>query len=148
VVHTVEGERGMTPVAAQMWARAGRLTVVADDGAELKLTVLGADEHSGVKLGEHWPLGEPDSRVKRVAAAAVHDLGDVLMFPAWLARSTRVSGQRNAAMYALVRRLRKANPGIKVFVCQTFGFEHNGPGLDHPYDHRGIVGREGYPTEL
>ncbi|HTJ69058.1 MAG TPA: hypothetical protein VL551_16100 [Actinospica sp.] len=148
IMHTVDGDLRMTPVSAHVWARAGRLTVVADDGSELRLTVLGADEYAGLELGEHWPVGEPDGRVRRVASAAVHDVGDVLTFPAWLARTTRVSGQRNAAMHALIRRLRKESPGTKVFVGQTFGSEHHRPELDHPYDHRGIVGREGYPTEL
>jgi hypothetical protein len=35
-----------------------------------------------------------------------------------------------------------------VFYGQTFGFEHHRPEHHHPYDHRGIVGREGYPGEL
>ena len=148
IVHTVDGDRRMLPVSAQVWARAGRLTVVADDGSELRMTVLGADEFEGLKLGEHWPVGEPDGRVKRVANAAMHDVGDVLTFPAWLARTTRISGQRNAAMHALVRKLRKESPGTRVFIGQTFGSEHHRPELEHPYDHRGIVGREGYPTEL
>ena len=148
IVHTVDGDRRMTPVSAQVWARAGRLTVVADDGSELRVTVLGADEFQGLRLGQRWPVGESDSRVRRVASACVHDVGDVLTFPAWLARTTRVSGQRNAAMHALVRRLRKQSPDTKVFIGQTFGSEHHRPELEHPYDHRGIVGREGYPTEL
>lgn len=148
IMHTVDGDRAMMPVTAQVWARAGRLTVVAHDGSELKLTVLGADECAHVKLGSHWPVGEPESRVKRMASAAAHDVGDVLTFPAWLARTTRISGQRNAAMHALIRKLRKESPGTKVFVGQTFGSEHHRPELEHPYDHRGIVGREGFPTEL
>jgi hypothetical protein len=148
IVHTVDGDRRMTPVSAQVWARAGRLTVVADDGSELRVTVLGADEFAGLRLGEHWPVGEPDSRVRRVASACVHDVGDVLTFPAWLARTTRISGQRNTALHALLRRLRKQSPDTKVFIGQTFGSEHHRPELEHPYDHRGIVGREGYPTEL
>ncbi|HET9171422.1 MAG TPA: hypothetical protein VFN97_18425 [Actinospica sp.] len=148
IVHTADGDRTVLPLTAQVWARAGRLTVVAHDGSELRMTVLGADECAGLKLGAHWPVGEADSRVKRVASAAVHDVGDVLTFPAWLARTTRISGQRNAAMHALLRRLRKQSPDTKVFVGQTFGSEHRRPELEHPYDHRGIVGREGYPTEL
>jgi hypothetical protein len=148
IVHTADGDRTMMPLTAQVWARAGRLTVVAHDGSELKMTVLGVDEAQGLKLGAHWPLGEPDGRVKRVASAAVHDVGDVLTFPAWLARTTRISGQRNAAMHALIRKLRKGSPDTKVFIGSTFGSEHHRPELEHPYDHRGIVGREGYPTEL
>jgi hypothetical protein len=148
IVHTADGDRMMMPVSAQVWARAGRLTVVAHDGSELKMTVLGVEEAKGLMLGARWPAGEPEGRVKRVASAAVHDVGDVLTFPAWLARTTRISGQRNAAMHALIRRLRKGSPDTKVFIGQTFGSEHHRPELEHPYDHRGIVGREGYPTEL
>ncbi len=148
IVHTADGDRTMMPLAAQVWARAGRLTVVAHDGSELKMTVLGADEAEGLRVGARWPVGEPEGRVKRVASAAVHDVGDVLTFPAWLARTTRISGQRNAAMHALIRKLRKESPGTKVFIGQTFGSERRHPELEHPYDHRGIVGREGYPTEL
>lgn len=148
IVHTADGDRTMMPIAAQVWARAGRLTVVAHDGSELKLTVLGVDEAAGLELGQHWPKGESESRAKRVATAAMHDVGDVLTFPAWLARTTRISGQRNAAMHALVRKLRKQSPETKVFIGQTFPFEIRRPEMDHPYDHRGIVGKEGYPTEL
>jgi hypothetical protein len=148
IVHTADGDRTMMPLTAQVWARAGRLTVVAHDGSELKMTVLGVDEAEGLKLGARWPTGEPEGRVKRVASAAVHDVGDVLTFPAWLARTTRISGQRNAAMHALIRKLRKGSPDTKVFIGSTFGSEHHRPELEHPYDHRGIVGREGYPTEL
>ena len=148
IVHTAEGERAVMPLEAQVWARAGRLTVVEHDGTELKMTVLGKDEAEGLRLGDHWPLGEPESRGKRMAAAAAREVGDVLTFPAWLARTTRVSGQRNAAMHALVRQIRKASPGTAVFYTNTFAFEHHHPEQERPYDHRGIVGREGYPTEL
>ena len=148
IVHTVDGDRAVMPLEAQVWARAGRMTVIAHDGSELKLTVLGAAEAEGLRLGEHWPVGEPDGRVRRLASAAVHDVGDVLTFPAWLARTTRLSGRRNAALHALVCSLRKASPGTAVYYGQTSGFEHRRPEQERPYDHRGIVGREGYPTEL
>jgi len=148
IVHTAEGDLAMMPLEAQVWARAGRMTVIADDGSELRMTVLGADEAEGLRLGEHWPVGEPENRARRMASAAAHDLGDVLTFPAWLARTTRQSGQRNAALHGLVCRLRKSSPGTAVYYGQTFGFEHRHPEQERPYDHRGIVGREGYPTEL
>jgi hypothetical protein len=148
VVHAVDGDRAMMPLEAQVWARAGRLTVVANDGAELRLTVLCPHEAAGLRLGEHWPVGEPEGRVRRVASAAVHDVGDVLTLPAWLARTARHSGQRNAALHGLVCRLRKASPATAVFYGQTSGFEHRRPGQLRPYSHHGIVGREGYPTEL
>ena len=148
IVHGVDGDHAMMPLEAQVWARAGRMTVVADDGSELKLTVLGADEGAGLRLGAHWPVGESENRVRKVASAAVHDVGDVLTFPAWLARTTRLSGQRNAALHGLVCRLRKASPGTAVYYGQTAGFEHHRPEQEHPYHHHGLVGREGYPTEL
>ena len=148
IVHSVDGRRAMMPLEAQVWARAGRLTVLADDGAELKLTVLCPQEAEGLRLGERWPAGESESRARRMAAAAVHDVGDVLTFPAWLARTARLSGQRNAALHALVCRLRKASPSTAVFYGQTVGFEHHRAEQARPYDHRGLVGREGYPTEL
>ena len=83
-----------------------------------------------------------------MATAAVHDVGDVLTFPVWLARTAKLSGQRNAALHALMCKLRKASPGTAVFYTNTFAFEHHRPEQERPYDHRGIVGREGYPTEL
>jgi hypothetical protein len=147
IVHGVDGDRALTPLEAQVWARAGRLTVVANDGSELKLTVLCPHEAEGVRLGEHWPVGEPEGRVRRVASAAVHDVGDVLTLPAWLARTARHSGQRNAALHDLVRRLRGASPATAVHYAQTSGFEHRRPGQERPHSHRGIVGREGYPPE-
>lgn len=148
IVHSVDGERAMMPLEAQVWARAGRMTVVAHDGSELRLTVLCPHEAENLRLGEHWPVGEPEGRARRVASAAMHDVGDVLTFPAWLARTARLSGRRNAALHALVLRLRKASPGTAVFYGQTAGFEHPRPEQLRPYDHRGLVGREGYPTEL
>jgi len=134
----------------QVWARAGRMTVIAHDGTELKFTILCPEEAEaeGIELGERWPLREPESAARRVAAAAAHDVADVLTFPAWLARTTKLSGRRNAAMHRLVKQLRRTSPETKVFVGQTFGFEHHRPEHHRPYDHRGIVGKEGYPTEL
>lgn len=148
VVHAVDGEHRLLPLEAHVWARAGRMTVICEDSAEMKFTVLGPEESAGLRLGERWPAGEPESLPKRVAVAAVRDVGEVLTFPAWLARTTRLSGQRNAALHALVKRLREASPGTAVFYGQTFGLEHHRPEHVHPYDHRGIVGREGYPKEL
>lgn len=148
IVHMADGARELKPREVQVWARAGRMTVVTHEGTELKLTILCPEEVDGVEIGERWPLGEPESAAKRVATAAVHDVADVLTFPAWLARTTKLSGRRNATMHSLVKRLRKASPQTKVFVGQTFGFEHHHPEHHRPYDHRGIVGKEGYPTEL
>ena len=148
IVHSVDGRRALMPLEAQVWARAGRLTVIVNDGSELKLTVLGPQEAEGLRLGQRWPAGEPESRARRMATAAVHDVGDVLTFPVWLARTAKLSGQRNAALHTLMCKLRKASPGTAVFYTNTFAFEHHHPEQERPYDHRGIVGREGYPTEL
>jgi hypothetical protein len=148
LVHMADGDRGLAPREAHVWARAGRMTVFLEDGTEMKFTVLGPEECADLRLGDRWPAGEPDSLAKRMAAAAARDVGDVLTFPAWLARTTRLSGQRNAALHGLVKRLREASPGTAVFYGQTFGVEHHRPEHEHPYDHRGIVGREGYPKEL
>jgi hypothetical protein len=148
IVHMADGDRDVRPLEAHVWARAGRLTVVSEDGTEMRFTVLCSDECGGLRLGERWPAGESESRTRRMAAAAMRDVGDVLTFPAWLARTTRLSGERNATLHGLVRRLRGASPGTAVFVGQTAGFEHHRPEHQHPYDHRGIVGREGYPKEL
>jgi hypothetical protein len=145
---TEDGEYPLVPLEAQVWARAGRLTVVTHDGAERKMTVLGADEGTGLHLGDRWPPGEHESRARRAASAAAHDVGHALTFPAWLNRTTRLSGQRNVALHGLVKRLRQASPGMAVYYGQTFGFEHASDDQHHPYDHRGLVGRHGYPTEL
>lgn len=148
VVHTIDGDLDLVPIGVQVWARAGRMTVVAQGGAEMKFTILCPDEHEDVEIGERWPLGEPDGAAKRFATAAARDVADAVTFPAWLARTTRNSGQRNATMHALVRRLRAASPETAVYVGQTYAFEHHHPERNHPYDHRGIVGHEGYPREL
>jgi hypothetical protein len=148
VMHTVDGDLELAPLSVQVWARAGRMTVVAQGGTELKFTVLCPDEHEDLELGEHWPPGEPEGAAKRFASAAARDVADAVTFPAWLARTTRNSGQRNATMHALVRRLRAASPETAVYVGQTYAFEHHHPERHHPYDHRGIVGHEGYPREL
>lgn len=145
---TDEGEFPLIPLQAQVWARAGRLTVVTHDGSEHKLTVLGPKEGGDLRLGEHWPRGEPDSKAKRAAAAAAHDVGNVVTFPAWLNRTTRRSGERNAAMHALVRRLRQASPSTRVYYGQTVGFDHGTDDQERPYDHRGVLGKEGYPKQL
>jgi hypothetical protein len=145
---TEDGEYPLIPLQAQVWARAGRLTVVTQDGTEHKLTVLGPQEGAKLRLGDHWPVGEPESVAKRAAAAAAHDVGNVLTFPVWLNRTTRRSGERNAAMHALIKRLRQASPNTRVYYGQTVGFEHATDEQNRPYDHRGIVGKEGYPTEL
>lgn len=145
---TGEGEYPLIPLQAQVWARAGRLTVVTQDGSEHKMTVLGPHEGAELRLGERWPHGEPDSKAKRAAVAAAHDVGNVVTFPAWLGRTTRRSGERNAAMHALVKRLRQASPDTRVYYGQTVGFEHATEEQDRPYDHRGIVGKEGYPRQL
>jgi hypothetical protein len=148
IVHAVDGDRAMTPLEAHVWARAGRLTLIANDGSELRTTVLCPHEAEGLRLGEHWPVGEPEGRLRRVASAAVHDAGDVLTLPVWLARTARHSGQRNAALHVLVRDLRRASPATTVCYGQTSGLEHRRPGQEPPRSHRGNVGREGYPPEL
>jgi hypothetical protein len=145
---TGDGEYPLIPLQAQVWARAGRLTVVTRDGSEHRLTVLGPNEGAELVLGERWPRGEPESKAKRAAVAAAHDVGNVVAFPAWLGRTTRRSGERNAAMHALVKRLRQASPDTRVYYGQTVGFEHPDEDLERPYDHRGIVGKEGYPRQL
>lgn len=148
VLHTEEADIGLNPRAVQVWARAGRMTVVAEDGEEMKFVMLSPDEHEELELGERWPAHEPESAGLRFAAAAARDIADIVTFPVWLARTTKSSGERNAAMHSLVRRLRKCSPETDVFVCQTYPFEHHHPDRHHPYDHRGIVGHEGYPREL
>jgi hypothetical protein len=138
----------LTPTQAQVWARAGRLTLATAEGHEHRLTVLAPDEAAAAALGAHWPLGEPDGRVKRIAFAAAHDVGDLLTFPAWLARTAHLSGERNQQLARLVNRIRTASPGTVVHYGQTFGHLHAQPGQQHPYDHRGLVGHEGWPREL
>ena len=138
----------LTPVQAQVWARAGRLTLVTAEGREHRFTVLAPEEAAGAALGEHWPLHEPEGRVRRIATAAVHDVGDLLTFPAWLARTAHLSGARNQQLARLVNRIRAASPGTAVHYGQTFGHEHARPGQHHPYDHKGLVGHEGWPREL
>jgi len=138
----------LTPTQAQVWARAGRLTLATAEGDEHRLTVLAPDEAAGAVLGAHWPLGEPDGRVKRIATAAAHDVGDLLTFPAWLARTAHLSGERNHQLARLVHRIRTASPGTAVYYGQTFGHLHARPEQHHPYDHKGLVGHEGWPGEL
>jgi len=136
------------PVTVQTWARAGRMTLIAADGGEVRLTVLAPYEFLGVRLGDHWPRGEPESRVKRIATATARDVGDVLTFPAWLTRTANISGGRNKQLNKLVRRLRGCCPEIIVLSGQTFGTDRQRPGQARPYDHRGLVGRHGWPGQL
>ncbi len=145
---TEDGEYPLIPLQAQVWARAGRLTVVTHDGSEHRLTLLGPDEGESLRLGEHWPHGESESKAKRAVSAAAHDVGNVVSFPVWLNRTTRRSGERNAAMHALVQRLRQASPNTRVYYGQTVGFDHGTDEQDRPYDHRGPIGHEGYPKQL
>lgn len=151
-VHRWTGEQVstllMTPTQAQVWARAGRLTFATADGRELQLTILAPEEGATAVLGAHWPLGEPDSRVRRIASAAAHDVGDVLTFPVWLARTAHLSGERNNQLGRLVNRIRTASPSTVVYYGQTFGHLHARPDQQHPYEHKGLVGREGWPGEL
>lgn len=138
----------LTPTQAQVWARAGRLTLATSAGDELALTMLAPDEAATATLGAHWPLGEPDSRTMRIASAAAHDVGDLLTFPAWLARTAHRSGERNRELARMVHQIREASPSTVVYYGQTFGHLHARPDQHHPYDHKGLVGREGYPDEL
>jgi hypothetical protein len=138
----------LLPLHAQVWARAGRVTLVGPDGLTHRLTLLAEDEYGNRLVGEHWPLGESDSRTKRVASAALHDLGDVLTFPAWLARTAHTSGERNAVTGEFLRKLTAASPDTVIQRNQTFGTPQATPGQLRPYDHRGLVGHEGYPGEL
>ncbi|MBS2965845.1 hypothetical protein KGA66_22530 [Actinocrinis puniceicyclus] len=138
----------LTPAQAQVWARAGRLTLVSAEGDEYRLTVLAPQEGASIALGTHWPPREPAGKVRRVAAAAAHDVGDLLTFPAWLARTAHTSGERNQQLIRLVDRIHGSSPRTVVHYGQTFGHEHARPGQFHPYDHRGLVGHEGWPHEL
>jgi hypothetical protein len=142
------GTQLLTPTQAQVWARAGRLTLVTSAGEELALTMLSPEEGATAALGAHWPLGEPESRVLRVATAAAHDVGDLLTFPTWLARTAHRSGERNRQLARVVHEIRTASPSTVVYYGQTFGHMHARPDQHHPYDHKGLVGHEGYPDEL
>lgn len=138
----------LTPTQAQVWARAGRLTLVSAEGDEYRLTVLAPEEGATVPLGAHWPPHERTGRVRRVAAAAAHDVGDLLTFPAWLARTAHISGERNRRLARLVNRIHVASPATAVYFGQTAGPLHSDPNRLHPYDHKGLVGHEGWPHEL
>jgi hypothetical protein len=46
----------LIPLDAQVWARAGRVTLIGSDGAAHRLTLLAADEYTDHRIGEHWPL--------------------------------------------------------------------------------------------
>jgi hypothetical protein len=151
-IHRWAGDRVrtilLTPTQAQVWARAGRLTLISAEGDEYRLTVLAAEEGASAALGAHWPLHEPAGRVRRIASAAAHDVGDLLTFPAWLARTAHISGGRNQQLARLINRLRKASPATAVHYGQTFGHLRSAPDQFHPYDHKGLVGHEGWPHEL
>ena len=136
------------PVEAQVWARAGRLTLTCPNGTEHRFTVLAPSEGAELRLGARWPARRPEGRAARIATSAAHDIGDVLTFPAWLARTAHVSGERNRALQDLVRRIRAASPSTVVSFGQTFGHLHSQPHQHRPYDHRGLMGHEGYPDEL
>jgi hypothetical protein len=136
------------PVEAQVWARAGRLTLTSPNGTEHRFTVLAPSESALLQLGSKWPAGRPEGRAARIAASAAHDIGDVLTFPAWLARTAHISGERNRALQDLVRRIRAASPKTGICFGQTFGYLHSRPDQHRPYDHRGLLGHEGYPDEL
>ena len=138
----------LIPLDAQVWARAGRVTLIGSDGAAHRLTLLAADEYTDHRIGEHWPLGEPEGRAKRVAAATLRDLGDVLTFPVWLAHSAHLSGERNTVTKKFLRELAAASPGTVIQHDQTSSHPQGRPGQLRPYDHRGLVGKEGYPKEL
>ena len=136
------------PVEAQVWARAGRLTLTCPNGTEHRFTVLAPSESAELRLGARWPARRPEGRAARIAASAAHDIGDVLTFPAWLARTAHISGERNRALQDLVRRIRTASPTTGICFGQTFGYLHPKPDQHRPYDHRGLLGHEGYPGEL
>jgi hypothetical protein len=135
------------PIEAQVWARAGRLTLICRSGAEHRLTILAPDECRKLDLGARWPR-QSDRRAVRIAVAAAYDLGEVLIFPAWLARTAHISGERNRLLKELVHNIRVASPTTTVCYAQSFPHQHAMPHLHHPYDHRGLVGHEGYPREL
>jgi len=136
------------PVEAQVWARAGRLTLTCPSGREHAFTVLAPEEGRDLRLGEHWPAHQPEGRVRRIVTAAARDLGDLLTFPAWLGRTAHISGERNKLRQALIHQIVAASPKTMVCFGQTFGYLRPKPELHRPYDHRGLVGHEGYPREM
>ena len=151
-VHLWRGNRVETvllhPVEAQVWARAGRLTLTCANGNEHRFTVLAPSESALLRLGARWPARRPEGRAARIASSAAHDIGDVLTFPAWLTRTAHISGERNRSLQDLVRRIRAASPTTGVCFGQTFGYLHARSDQHRPYDRRGLVGHEGYPDEL
>jgi hypothetical protein len=136
------------PAEAQVWARAGRLTLTCPNDVEYRFTVLAPSESGELTLGDRWPARRPEGRAARIASSAAHDIGDVLTFPAWLARTAHTSGERNRTLQDLVRRIRTASPTTGISFGQTFGYLHHRPDQHRPYDRRGLVGHEGYPGEL
>jgi hypothetical protein len=150
-VHRWTGERletlVVTPAAAYIWARAGRITMVCRGGTEHRFTVLAPQEYEGVDLGEPWPRHQPQGRAQRVALAAAHDVADVLTFPLWLKRTAHVSGERNKTTLVLMRRIHAAYPALEICRDATYGVEHGKPGQLSGYNQRGILGHEGYPDK-
>jgi hypothetical protein len=138
----------MLPLHAVVWARAGRVTLLGADDLAHRLTLLAEEEHGEHRIGEHWPLGEPEGRARRVATATLRDLGDVLTFPVWLTRTSNVSARRNLITKRFLRELAAVSPDTVIQHNQTFGTPPGRPGQLRPYDHRGLVGQEGYPKEL
>jgi hypothetical protein len=138
----------MMPLDVQVWARAGRITMLDSHGKTHRLTILAKEEYAGHRIGERWPLGESANRAKQMAMATAHDLGHALTFPVWLAHTTHISGARNAATGEFLRKLVAASPGTIVQRNQTFGTPPTKPDHLRPYDRRGLVGHEGYPGEL
>jgi hypothetical protein len=138
----------MMPLDVQVWARAGRVTMLDSHGQTYRLTLLSKEEAAGHRIGERWPLGESENRAKQVAKATAHDVGHALTFPVWLARTTHLSGARNAAAGEFLRKLAVASPSTVVQRNQTFGTPPTKPNHLRPYDRRGLVGHEGYPGEL
>ncbi|HEV2638434.1 MAG TPA: hypothetical protein VGX23_25030 [Actinocrinis sp.] len=138
----------MRPLHAVVWARAGRVTLIGDDDVTHRLTLLAPDEHGAHRIGEHWPLNEPENRAKRVAAATLRDVGEVLIFPVWLARTAHLSAERNAMTKRFLRDLAAASPDTVIQHNQTFGTPAPTPGQVPPFEHRGLLGHEGYPKEM
>lgn len=139
---------GIVPKEVQVWARAGRLTLCSADGRFHRLTVLCPQECGRVPLGAHWPFGEPENRLRRIASAAAHDLGEALLFPAWVVHTAHISGERNRVVKDLVRAVHQVSPQTRLMFGQTTGLARGGTGEIRPYRERGLLGREGYPHEL
>lgn len=85
--------RPLTVERLTRWARAGRLTLHAEDG-DVEVRLLAPDEYSGLSLG--------DTRSGRVAG------------PLRVARSGQRSGQRDEVADALVARVLRVAPEAQV----------------------------------